>query len=265
MTDESRSCLATGLSSGPRGRILGVSFSDKPVEALLLEVKKGGLLVVPSAPVLVQMDSDEVLREAEQAADHAIADSMLMVLVNLLLRGRWIHRISGLTFLHEFLAMEELRGDGALFLVNPDEEEGRANQAWLAAQGIRVCADDMYAAPMYDALAQDLGLLTILNRRRPKYVLLNLGGGVQEKLGYYLRMNLDYRPPIICTGAAIAFLTGRQAPIPIWADKAGLGWLFRCAHNPSRFVPRYMAAFKLVWIMVVDRFRGIGGTENPAA
>ena len=237
-----------------RAEALGVTFYDGAVGALAQKVGDGGLLVVPSAPVLVQMYSDKVLREAVQSADHAIADSMLMVLMHFLLSGKWISRISGLTFLRAFLSMEDLRRDGALFLVNPDEQEGRANQSWLAEQGIPVCDDDMYVAPMYDTLAQDPVLLAVLARRQPKYVLVNLAGGVQEKLGHYLKNNLEYRPAIICTGAAIAFLTGRQAPIPVWADKAGLGWLYRCVHNPGKFVPRYLAAFRLVWIMVKDRF-----------
>ena len=96
---------------------------------------------------------------------------------------------------------------------------------------------------------EDPVLLAVLNENRPRYVLINIGGGVQEKLGYYLRENLDYRPAIICTGAALAFLSGQQAPIPAWADRYYLGWLLRCFKSPTRFVPRYWRAMRLIQVM----------------
>ena len=92
-------------------------------------------------------------------------------------------------------------------------------------------------------------LLAVLNENRPRYVLINIGGGVQEKLGYYLSENLDYRPAIICTGAALAFLSGQQVPIPTWADRYYLGWLLRCVRSPRKFIPRYGRAIRLVSVI----------------
>jgi UDP-N-acetyl-D-mannosaminuronic acid transferase (WecB/TagA/CpsF family) len=76
-----------------------------------------------------------------------------------------------------------------------------------------------------------------------------IGGGTQERLGAFLCRNLDYHPAIHCTGAAIGFLSGDQARIPMWADRFRLGWLCRCLHDPRRFVPRYWEARKLVRLM----------------
>ncbi len=60
----------------------------------------------------------------------------------------------------------------------------------------------------------------------------------------------EHKPAIICTGAAIAFLTGRQAQIPNWADRFFLGWLFRCMDQPKLFIPRYLYALKLILVMI---------------
>ena len=49
-------------------------------------------------------------------------------------------------------------------------------------------------------------------------------------------------PVILCTGGAIAFLTGGQANIPTWADRMYLGWLFRVCQSPKTFLPRYWNA-----------------------
>src|SRR6267154_1429313 len=96
----------------------------------------------------------------------------------------------------------------------------------------------------------------IANKRKPRHIVICLGGGTQERLGLMLKRECDFRPSIHCIGAAIGFLTGNQVYIPTWADRFFLGWLFRCFSEPGKFIPRYWKAFQLVPMMI--RFR-----ENP--
>ena len=79
---------------------------------------------------------------------------------------------------------------------------------------------------------------------------MTLGGGTQERLGLYLRSELNCKPSIHCVGAAIAFLSGDQVQIPRWADRMYLGWLFRCLSDPARYMPRYWDARKLLSLMI---------------
>jgi UDP-N-acetyl-D-mannosaminuronic acid transferase (WecB/TagA/CpsF family) len=92
---------------------------------------------------------------------------------------------------------------------------------------------------------EDPKLLSILESHKPKHVIIGIGGGVQEKLGFYLREHLSYRPAIHCIGAALAFLTGDQKPIPMWADRIYLGWFLRLARAPHHYACRFSAAFRL--------------------
>jgi UDP-N-acetyl-D-mannosaminuronic acid transferase (WecB/TagA/CpsF family) len=94
-------------------------------------------------------------------------------------------------------------------------------------------------------------------------VIIGVGGGVQEKLGADLLRQLDYLPSVHCIGAAIGFLSGEQARIPMWADRCKLGWLFRCINNPSRFVPRYWEARKLIGLML--QYHGRLPNRGPSA
>jgi UDP-N-acetyl-D-mannosaminuronic acid transferase (WecB/TagA/CpsF family) len=141
----------------------------------------------------------------------------------------------------------------------PSEQAMGKNLAWLQATGHAVTREDCYLAPLYPGGAiEDPALLAMIHERRPAQVIMAIGGGVQERLGLYLRRNLDYRPGIHCTGAAIGFLSGEQANIPTWADRYYLGWLARCLQSPARFVPRYWAARRLFTLML--RF----GAASPA-
>ncbi len=84
----------------------------------------------------------------------------------------------------------------------------------------------------------------------PKHIVVTIGGGTQERLGLYLRHELGYSPSIHCVGAAIAFLSGDQVHIPLWADRMYLGWLLRCLSDPRQYLPRYWEARKLFSLML---------------
>ncbi len=81
----------------------------------------------------------------------------------------------------------------------------------------------------------DLALLRMVQQRKPQHIIVAIGGGMQDKLGLYLKEALDYRPAIHCIGAAPGFVTGDQVAIPMWADRLYLGWLFRILRAAAHF------------------------------
>jgi UDP-N-acetyl-D-mannosaminuronic acid transferase (WecB/TagA/CpsF family) len=231
--------------------ILGLRlFVGTPEEAVRLGLR-GGLVVVPSAPVLLYMADDMVLRQGLLDAKLAISDSGLMVLVWNFMKRDHIRRVSGLEYIKLLVDAPEFRAPNASFWIMPHEEALEKTLCWLEKRGDRVTRDACYLAPMYGkGQVSDPELLMLLRARRPKHIVIAIGGGVQERLGAYLQANLDYTPAIHCIGAAIGFLSGAQVRIPMWADRWKLGWFFRCLSAPRTFVPRYWHARKLVGLMV---------------
>ena len=231
-------------------KILGIDFIDGTVNEVVNLLKQGGLMVVPAAPALINIKKDPDYYNALLAADVVIPDSGYMVLLWNTLHWKKIKRISGLEFLVNFFDDPEVKASSDLLLVDPRPVEAKHNLDYLRNSGFKVADDISYLAPMYNKNhVEDSALLNMIETKKPKYVIINLGGGTQEKLGAYLKKNLSYKPAIICTGAAIAFLTGQQASIPNWGDKFFLGWLFRCIQNPKLYVPRYFKAFQLATYM----------------
>ena len=258
----------TGSGAGDRRthrRILGLDFFIGGAAEAVDCMDGGGLLVVPAAPALKNLDRDTGYREALQHADLRITDSAFMVLVwNFLERDR-IRRLSGLEYVVELFGRADVRRPGATLWIMAGPTSAARNVAWLQKQGFHVCPEDIYMAPMYSDEIADTRLLEILGQRRPKHVVVTVGGGTQERLGLYLKRRLPYLPAIHCIGAAIAFLSGDQVHIPRWADRSYLGWLFRCASNPKRFVPRYWEARQLFGLMVRYRSTLPGALSPPAA
>jgi len=181
-----------------------------------------------------------------------------MVLVWKCLTGQSLHRISGLKLLRGLLAGDKFHQAGSSLWIMPSKAEMEVNLSWLNQNGYPVTPEDCFVAPMYPKGAiTDPSLLSWIGARKAPYIIVNLGGGVQERLGFYLKENLSYRPSIICVGAAVAFITGLQANIPVWADTWMLGWLIRCLHAPGKFIPRYWKALQLIGILAKYRERSV--------
>jgi len=228
-------------------RILGINFFNGTPQQVVNILKQGGLLVVPAAPALINIRTDSDYYKSLLAADIVIPDSGYMSLIWNLFHKRKINRISGLQFLITFLQDQEVKHTFSIMLVNPNQKETESNLTYLNSKGFGLRQNACYLAPIYNKKkVKDATLLKIIEDKKPAYIIINLGGGIQEKLGAYLKRNLTYKPAIICTGAAIAFLTGQQAKIPQWADKCFMGWLFRCFKSPKVYVPRYFKAFNLI-------------------
>ena len=234
-------------------RILGIDFFCGTVHEAVARMRRGGLLVVPAAPALKDISTNGPYREALLSADLAITDSAFMVLVWNVIERNKVHRVSGLEYLRELLNEPEVRQAGNTLWVMASLSSARTNLAWLAEQGIRVAEEYVYIAPMYGGVIDDVFLLERLSRQQPRHVIVTIGGGAQERLGLYLKRELPYFPAIHCTGAAIAFLSGDQVHIPMWADKLYLGWLMRSLSEPRRYIPRYWNARHLLKIMLTYR------------
>lgn len=232
-------------------QILGVRFFNGTAdEAVNYISEKGGYTVVPAAPALVKLQYGLEFREAIAESDLAIPDSGLMVILWRLLRGRRLRRLSGLAYLKALVNQPGFGGGSnkVLWIVPSESARTKARQ-WAQVNQFVSDNESFYIAPRYSSPVRDETLLKSIESQRPNHIVIGIGGGPQEKLGRYLRNNLQYRPAIHCVGAALGFLTGDQVAIPNWADRFYLGWLLRLFAQPSIFIPRLARALVLPWLI----------------
>jgi len=231
-------------------QILGIRFfNGNAEEAIALMTQYGGFLVAPSGTCFARLREDEAYRRALVAADLAIPDSGLMVVLWRLLRREKVQRISGLKYLKHLLEKVKDEGNKEEFWVLPD---GRAQQKlleWSRREAFQINSDHCYVAPLYGPEVEDRNLVTLIQQDCPAHIIVAIGSGAQEKLGYHLRESLSYRPAIHCIGAALGFITGDQVVIPDWGDSLYLGWLFRLVAQPRIFIPRLSLALELPWLI----------------
>lgn len=236
----------------PKFRFLGIELGAVSSAEAVEFPLDGGLVLAPSGPGLCTLEWDCHYREALEKADLNLPDSGLAIFLMKGLGLGKLPRTSGLGFLMALLERPELRVPGASMWVMPSRTSMERNLEFLRTTGIPVGENDCHLAPIYPWRGEvcDPALLEKIRSGNAQFVFVCTGSGSQEKLGLWLKRNLPAPITICCIGAAIGFLSGDQVRIPAWADRVCLGWLFRCLSSPRKFVPRYVAAIRLIWLAI---------------
>ena len=229
-------------------KIFGITFFDANYKEIKKMLDRGGLLVLPSGPGMSTIDKDKNYYNALKNSDIALFDSGYLCLLLRILKGIKVKKFSGFIFFKDFINSLKKENKKKIFLVEPNKKQLKINKKFLNSKNIYKIYQ--YIAPIYQKeKIKDYKLLKKIQKIKPKYVVINLGGGVQEVLGSFLKNNINYKVSIICTGAAISYFTKQQAPLNVFLDKIYLGWLVRIIFNPYIFLPRYLSAFRLIFII----------------
>jgi len=205
----------------------------------------GGYIVAPAASSLCEIFQKKKYYEALRHADIAILDSGFFCILLRIFKRIRVKKLSGYLFLKLLLETKIIKRK-KFFLVNPNLFEQKKNYYLLKSKGI--INQKNYCAPIYNlSNYKDFKLLKEINFYRPDFIVINLGGGIQEPLGAFIKKNIKKKnTAILCTGAAISFLTKVQAPINEFYDKFYLGWMVRLIHKPRNYFPRVISSFKLI-------------------
>ena len=231
-----------------RIKIFNINFIDANYKTIKSLLEKGGLLVLPSGPGLSTIKDNTKYHKSLINSDIALFDSGYLCLLLRILKGIKVRKFSGFKFLNEFLLNLSKKNKKKIYLIDPSYKQSVINKNYLQSKKINKIYQ--YVSPIYKKnRIYDLKLVNKINKIKPKYIMINLGGGTQEVLGNYLKKKLNYKPSIICTGAAISYFTKQQAPLTNFLDNIFLGWLVRIIFNPIIFLPRYLLAFKLFFLV----------------
>ena len=223
----------------------GIKFNNLTFDEINNKLhNKSNLLVAPAASALSQIDINKEYHQSLKEADIVILDSGFFCILLRIFKGLSVNRLSGYLFLKKFLSLN-FKKKIKFFLVEPSKKDLIINKSYLNKKKINNITS--YVAPKYNTEKfKDFKLLKKIRQKKPRFIIVNIGGGVQEKLGLYIKKNIKFKCSIICTGAAIAFLTKRQAPINNFIDRLYLGWLIRTLFDPTKFFMRNLSSLKLV-------------------
>jgi len=224
-----------------------ISFKDikfynlSPKKILDKMTDEGGYLVAPAASSLQKIDNNRHYHAALKDSTVAILDSGFFCILLRIFKRENVIKLSGFLFLSRFLN-EKIYGK--ILLINPSKISEKLNSKFLKSKGIKNFKN--YLAPFYKLNIRDVKLLKLIKIYKPRYIIINLGGGTQERVGLYIKNNINFNTCIFCTGAAIAFMTGEQAPINKLVDRLYLGWFIRFLWNPIKNFKRTIQSLGLI-------------------
>jgi len=218
----------------------GINFYTGTYYQIKKQFDKGGVLVAPAASALANIDSDNIYFSSLRNSDIAILDSGFFCILLRIFKFQKVNKLSGFLFLKNFL--ENYNNKDKILLINPSKKSNYLNKKYLRSS--KIYNFKSYSAPHYKKKIADHVLLSLVKKYKPRYIVINIGGGTQEPLAIYLRNNIKFKISIMCTGAAIAFMTGEQAPINKLIDKIYLGWLLRIVWNPKLYLGRILKIFQ---------------------
>ena len=219
-----------------------IKFYSGDYDQIKYEFDKGGVLVAPAASALANIDTDKQYYSSLKNSKIAILDSGFFCILLRIFRLQKVKKLSGFLFLKTFL--DNFKNQQKILFIDPSKKSNILNIKFLKSK--KIINFKTYIAPNYNKKFFDLKLLNLINNYKPKYIVINIGGGSQEPLAIYINKNIKYNVSIMCTGAALAFMTGEQAPINKFIDKIYLGWLTRIIWNPKLYLGRILKSFKII-------------------
>lgn len=219
-----------------------IKFYSGDYDQIKYEFDKGGVLVAPAASALANIDTDIQYYSSLKNSKIAILDSGFFCILLRIFRFQKVKKLSGFLFLKTFL--DNFQNQQKILFIDPSKKSNILNIKFLKSK--KIINFKTYIAPNYNKKFFDLKLLKLINNYKPKYIIINIGGGSQEPLAIYINKNIKYNASIMCTGAALAFMTGEQAPINKFVDKLYLGWLTRIIWNPRLYLVRILKSFKII-------------------
>lgn len=232
----------------------GITFYEidyyKTIEILK---KSKGYLVAPAASALSQIKIKKFFHISLKKSRIAIFDSGFFCICIILFKGIYFKKFSGFKFMNFFLQDNNVKKDKILSL-DSSKQDSKMNFNYLKKRRFRFVKN--YICPIYDPeKIYDYSLLRIINKYKPKFIIINLSGTIQEPLALFIIKKLKNKPIIICTGAALSFFTGAQAPINSFIDSFYLGWLLRIFFNPIKHFPRFFYSINLFILVLKSKIR----------
>lgn len=254
-TESSATKKAGSLSRFPRVHLCGVGVDAltmaeviKRVESVIESDKRLSISVVNVAK-LVNMQSDELLRESVLSGDLVLADGMPLVWLSRLLRRRLPQRVAGIDLMFELLRLCDRRGWRVFFLGAKPE---------VLRQVLSIARRDYPSLVIggaqdgYFGANDEQGVAEKVREARPHVLLVAMTSPKKE---LFMRRWGELMNANVCHGVGGSFdvMAGAVRRAPLWMQRAGLEWLFRVMQEPRRMWKRYLVTnTKFVFLALRD-------------
>lgn len=207
----------------------------------LLNKLKKGVLFTPNVDHLIKLQKDKDFYVAYQQAEWIVCDSKILYFLSKLLKNPLPEAIPGSSFFTAFYEYHKDNPNCKIFLLGA--AEGIAVKA-MERINQKVGRDIVVGAhsPSYGFEKKEAEceeLIKIVNESGANVLLVGVGAPKQEKWIMKYRDRMPKVDIFMGLGATIDFEAGTLKRAPIFWQKIGMEWLYRCLKEPKRLFKRY--------------------------
>lgn len=213
--------------------------SIKQIE--LLQQLKKGVLITPNVDHLVKLQKDEEFYNVYQQAEWIICDSKILFLLSKLLKNSLPEAIPGSSFFTAFYEYHKNNPNCKIFLLGAAEGVAvKAMERINKKVGRNIIVGAHSPSYGFEKKQEECEkLIQIVNESKANVLLVGVGAPKQEKWIMKYRNSMPGIDIFMALGATIDFEAGTLKRAPIFWQKIGMEWLYRCLKGPKRLFKRY--------------------------
>ncbi len=232
--------------------ILGFSLYSGTVEEIPYNSNKKILINTMNPRVFTISRRNELLKKAFENTDYLIEDGQYFALAPLLLRGKYVRKVSGQDVFYSMMTKaNNNKGKVFLFGASKDTLERMKLRASMDYKNIQV---EYFSPPFKDSFSieENHEMIKTINDFSPDMLFIGMTAPKQEIWAYQNKEKINAR--IICSVGAVFewYARVRKEPGKIWV-KLGFEWLIRTIRRPEilKRYPDYLMFFWLLFLNIV--------------
>ena len=221
-------------------RILNIDILSLTQKKLLESLDKG-VLITPNVDHLVKLQCDKEFYEIYHQAEWVVCDSKILYLLSKLLKHPLPEAIPGSSFFTAYYQYHKDDPNCRIFLLGA--KEGIAQKAMEQINqkvGRQIVVGAHSPSFGFEKNEKECNeLIEIVNRSGANVLLVGVGAPKQEKWIMKYRGEMSKIDVFMALGATIDFEAGTLKRAPLFWQKIGMEWLYRCLKEPKRLFRRY--------------------------
>lgn len=207
----------------------------------LLSSLHDGVLVTPNVDHLVKLQHDNDFYDVYQKAEWVICDSKILYLLSKLLQHPLPEAIPGSSFFTSYYMYHKDDQNCRIFILGAKEGiAAKAMERINEKVGRQIVVGAHSPSFGFERNEQEcMDIIDIVNKSGANVLLVGVGAPKQEKWIVKYRDKMPNVKLFMALGATIDFEAGTLKRAPIFWQKIGMEWLYRCLKEPKRLFKRY--------------------------
>ncbi|MBM6759070.1 WecB/TagA/CpsF family glycosyltransferase [Bacteroides mediterraneensis] len=207
----------------------------------LLHKLDSGVLVTPNIDHLVKLQTDKEFYDAYQQAKWVVCDSQILYFISKILKNPLPEAIPGSSFFTAFYEYHRNNPNCRIFLLGAAEGVAiKAMERINKKVGRAIIVGAHSPSYGFEKKQEECEeLIQIVNESGANVLLVGVGAPKQEKWIIKYRDRMPQIDIFMALGATIDFEAGTLKRAPIFWQKIGMEWLYRCLKEPKRLFKRY--------------------------